>query len=211
MLGKSAYFFVVLWHGGSCQGMCGMILWVGKQNDSTTPQSINSMHWRPWFQRRRRSEFLGRIVTSMLSNGSIMFMLGTNWKTCCSMVSEQSCTIDHKMDQSMWQTIISIDLLHSSHMWIQTILSCGKHCQTMQVGTVSRLRFKMYIRWNIVHFRKPYICSNQLDVQETNFSFAQFNRIRNHCLGCRIEVGRKTRTWFMGSDRCSSSRKHVSD
>ena len=38
-------------------------------------------------------------------------------------------------------------------------------------------------------FGKPYVCSNQLDVQETNFSFAQFNRIRNHFLGRRIEVG----------------------
>ena len=26
-------------------------------------------------------------------------------------------------------------------------------------------------------------CSNKLDVQETSFSFAQFNRIRNHFLG----------------------------
>ena len=49
--------------------------------------------------------------------------------------------------------------------------------------TVSRLRFcrrswgfKIYIRWNIVHFWKSYVCSNQLDVQETNFSFAQLNR-----------------------------------
>ena len=33
--------------------MCGTILWVGKQNDSTTLQSINSMPWRPSFQRRR--------------------------------------------------------------------------------------------------------------------------------------------------------------
>ena len=28
---------------------------------------------------------------------------------------------------------------------------------------------------NIVHFWKSYICSNKLDVQETNFSFTQFN------------------------------------
>ena len=40
---------------------------------------------------------------------------------------------------------------------------------------------------------------------------AQFNRIRNHFLGRRIEVGRYTRTWFMGSDRRSSSRIHVSE
>ena len=44
----------------------------------------------------------------------------------------------------------------------------------MQAGIVSRLwfcrrswGFKIYIRWNIVHFRKPAVCSNQLDVQET--------------------------------------------
>ena len=24
-----------------------------------------------------------------------------------------------------------------------------------------------------MHFRKPYVCSNQLDVQETDFSFTQ--------------------------------------
>ena len=43
----------ILWHGRSCQEMCGTILWVGKQDDSTTLQGINSMHWWPLFQRRR--------------------------------------------------------------------------------------------------------------------------------------------------------------
>ena len=47
---------------------------------------------------------------------------------------------------------------------------------------------------NIVHFWKSYICSNQLDVQETNCRFAQLNRIRNHFFGCRIEVGWYSRT-----------------
>ena len=47
----------------------------------------------------------------------------------------------------------------------------GKHCQTIQIGIVSRLRFcrrscglKIYFWWNIVRFWKSYICSNQLDV-----------------------------------------------
>ena len=55
----------------------------------------------------------------------------------------------------------------------------------MQAGTVSRLGFcgeilrtHNLLRVLIVRFRKPYVCSNQMDVQETNFSFAQFNRIR---------------------------------
>ena len=150
--------------------MCGTILWVGEQDDPATLQSINSMHWRPSFQ-RRRIEIRGRIVKSMLPNCSEMLILGTSWTTGYSMVSEQTCTIDHKMDQSMWQTIISFDLSHSSHMWLRTLLSCGKHCQTMQIGTVSRVRFcrrcwglKIYIRWNIVHCWKSYVCSNQLDV-----------------------------------------------
>ena len=162
MLGKYENLFMVLWHGRSCQEMCGTILWVGKQDDSTTLQSINSMHCRPSLQ-RRRIEIRGRNVKSMLSKFSEMLIFGTYWKTWCSMVSEQTCTIDHKMDESLWRTIISFDLLHQSHMWLQTVLSCGKHCQTMQTGTVSRLRFckrswgfKIYVEhcafWEVIQF-----------------------------------------------------------
>ena len=79
------------------------------------------------------------------------------------------CTIDHKMYQNLWQTIISFGLSHSSYMWIQAVLPCGKHCPTMQIGTVSRLRFcrrswgfEIYIRWNIVQYWKSFICSDGL-------------------------------------------------
>ena len=34
----SSNLFMVLWHGGSCKEMCGTILWVGEQDDPTTPQ-----------------------------------------------------------------------------------------------------------------------------------------------------------------------------
>ena len=44
-----------------------------------------------------------------------------------------------------------------------------------------------------------------------NFSFAQVNRIKNHCFGRRIEVGRYTRVWLMGFGRRSSSREPVSE
>ena len=54
-----------------------------------------------------------------------MFILGTNWKTWYSLVCEWTCTVHHKMDQSLWQTSESIDFLHPSHMWIQTALPCG--------------------------------------------------------------------------------------
>ena len=156
--------------------MCGTILWVGEQDDSNTLQSINSIHWCPWFQ-RRRIEIRGRFVKCMHSNCSEMLKLGTCWKTRYSMVSERTCTIDHKMEQNLWQTIISFDLLHPSHMWSQTILSCGKHCQTIQIGTVSRLRFcrrswgfKIYIRWNIVHTFVPisWMCKKQTSVSHNS-------------------------------------------
>ena len=80
--------------------MCRKILRVGEQDDSTTLQSINSMHWRPSFQ-IRRIEIRGRIAKSMLSICSEMLVLGTQWTTRYSMVSEQTCTIDHKIVQSL--------------------------------------------------------------------------------------------------------------
>ena len=44
------------------------------------------------------------------------------------------------------------------------------------------LRMQNLLRVELVRFWKSYICSDLLDVLETNFSFAQFNRIRNHFL-----------------------------
>ena len=75
ILGKSENLFVVLRNWRSCQEMCGTIFWVGKQDDSTTLQSINSMHWWPSFQ-RRRNEIRWRIFKSMLSQCSEMLILG---------------------------------------------------------------------------------------------------------------------------------------
>ena len=94
MLGQSSNFFMLLRHGNSCQEMCGTILCVGKQDDSTTIQSINSLHWRPSLQ-RRRNEICWRIVTCMLTNCSKMSIFGTFLTTRYSMVSEQTWTINH--------------------------------------------------------------------------------------------------------------------
>ena len=87
MLGKSVYFFVVLWHGRSCQELCGTIMWVGKQDDTTTLQSINSLHRWPPLQ-RRRNEICWRIVTCMLSKLFWNAYTCTNWTTWYSMVSK---------------------------------------------------------------------------------------------------------------------------
>ena len=75
-----------------------------------------------------------------------------------------------------------------------------KHSTTMQTRIVSRLwfcrrpwRFKIKIRRNIVHFRKSYICSHKLDVQETDFSFSHFYRSWDHFSRCRFTDGREYR------------------
>ena len=70
---------------------------------------------------------VGELSKYMLSSCCEILILDTYWTTWYSMLWEQTCTIDYKMDQSLRQTPESIDILHSSHMWIQNILSCGKN------------------------------------------------------------------------------------
>ena len=59
-------------------------------------------------------------------------------------------------------------------------------------------------------FWKSYVCSNELDVSETNNSFAQFNRIRNHLFGRWIEIRRTACSRVVGFD-CFCFGKHDSD
>ena len=61
-----------------------------------------------------------------------------------------------------------------------------------------------------MRFWKSYICSNKLDVEETNLCFKQFNRIRNHLFGHWIEIGWVACSGIMGSN-CFCLCKRVSD
>ena len=57
---KLSCFFMVLWHGWSCKEMCGTILWVSQQDDSTTLQNIHSMHrWPPLFKKEEELKSVG--------------------------------------------------------------------------------------------------------------------------------------------------------
>ena len=54
------------------------------------------------------------------------------------MVSEQTCTIDYEMDQSCDKSLNRlISYIHHTCEYKQYCY-VGKHCQTMQAGTVSR-------------------------------------------------------------------------
>ena len=191
MIGKSVYFFVVLWHGRPCQEMCGTILWVGKQDDSTTLQSIISVHWRPSFQ-RRRVEIRGRIVKSMLSISSEMLRLGTYWR---DLIFYGLWTNLH--DQSQKKTKACDKRLSRLFSYIHHTCDYKQYCHVGNTAKQCRLGlfqdsdfagdledFKIYIRWNIMRFWKSYICSNQLDVN--NFFWCRFTHgrySRSHSLG----------------------------
>ena len=98
-----------------------------------------------------------------------------------------------------------ISYIHSWDMWIQTILSCGKYSTSMQIRIVSRFwfrrrpwRLKINIRWTLVHFRKSHVCSNKLDVQETDFSFTRLYRSWSNFSRCRFTHGRNSSSWSLG-------------
>ena len=88
-----------------------IVSWQTRRLNNSTMYQHQALIWWPSLQRRK---------IEIRKNWLKMLILGTYWKTRYSVVSEQTCTIDHKMDQSVWQTIKSIDFIHSSHMWIQT-------------------------------------------------------------------------------------------
>ena len=110
-----------------------------------------------------------------------------------------------KWTRQLLTELFSFDLLHSSHMWIQTMLSCVKYSTTMQIKIVSRFRlcrklgrFKINIRWTFVHFWKSNICTNKLDVQETDCGLTQLNRSRAKISWCRFTHGWNTCSWCLG-------------
>ena len=78
------------------------------------------------------------------------------------------------MDTSLWQTIGTINFLHSSHKWLPPILSCGQCGPTLSM----RGYFKIQILQEILKTQNqhraefcafseaPNICTHQLDVRK---------------------------------------------
>ena len=153
--------------------------------------------WMIIISRKRNFESVGEFFKSMLTNCLDMLVPGTTWTTWHLVVSEEVCKISYKNglrhasnEKQCWY------FLCSSHEWRSSILSWGKHGTALQIGFVPRLR----LRWrpggleinlgaSLLYLRKPNICRHQLDVQETNVSIPQFNRVWNHFVGCWIAHG----------------------
>ena len=108
----------------------------------------------------------------------------------------------------------TLQSIYSMHRWPPLQRRRNEICWRIVTCVLSNCsefvtRFSPFCDWSCKFFHWQILGSHTFVpiswmCEETNFSFAQFNRIRNHFLGRSIKVGRKTRTWFMGSVRCSS-------
>ena len=194
---KSSFFFMVLWHGWSCEEVCGTILRVSKQDDSLTLQSIYSMHRWPPLQRRRRDKICWRIVKHLLSNCSEMLIFGTYWRF-------DILWSVNKLARSITKWTEAYDKrLHRLISYIHHTCEYKQYCHVGNTAKQCRLGpFQDSDFAGDLEDSKPtsggtlcvfgshtYVCSNKLDVQETNISFSQFNRIWNHLSGHGTETG----------------------
>ena len=121
---KIFVFLTVLWHGLSCKEMCGTLMWVDKQDDTTTLQSIYSMHRWPPLQ-RRRNEICWIIATCMLSNCSEILIFGKNLTSSYFYGQWINLNDQSKMDPGLWQTpesITNVISLKRRSMWWKTLI-----------------------------------------------------------------------------------------
>ena len=119
MIGNFSYFFVVLRYGGSCQEMCGTILWAdetGRLNNSTkyllhASMTITSKrkNWNPWenCQKHALKLFWNALYWARIGRPDILW-----W------VNKLARSIP-EMDQSLWQ-----------NAWIDWYLTSITHVNT---------------------------------------------------------------------------------
>ena len=187
---RSKHFLMVLWDGRSCKEMRGEILRTGKQNNSTAIQSRNTIQCKEE-EEVRRLENCQKFAHRLFSNDCI-------WPVLVDLIFCGPWCY-YYMDQSLWKTLSNIGFIHSSHMRIQTLLSCGKYTTTMQIRIVSGLGLcrRSWRLKDSVHFRKSHVRSHKLDVQETNFTFTHFYRSWNNFSLCRFTHGWYPSSWCL--------------
>ena len=190
IVGKSVYLFVVLWHGGSCWVVWGSDI-VSKQtkrlNNSTKYQlhalmtiTSKKKSWNPWENCQK-------------------YALKLFWNACTWHVLEDS------IFNGQWTNLhdrFRNGPKLATNDWIVWYLTSITHvsknnnvmCETLQNNAdwdcsqnsdfTEDLEDSKFTSGGILLFFGSHtfvpICSNQLDVQETNFSFLQFNRIKSN-------------------------------
>ena len=98
--------------------------WPADTGHGQPTRAVSSQPWPhgPWPAHTGRGQPTRAVASPHWAVASPHGPWPAHMGTWYSVVNEQTCTIDHKMDHSMWQTPESIDILHSSHMWLQIIL-----------------------------------------------------------------------------------------
>ena len=117
-------------HSKKCvERYCELANKTTQQLHKVSTPCIHGLHFK-----EEEMKSVGELSQGFLSLRSDMQKLGTYWKTWYSMVSE-TCTIDYKVDQSLWQTSESIDILHfithvntNSIMWVILQNNAGWDC-----------------------------------------------------------------------------------
>ena len=103
---------------------------------------------------------------------------------------------------------------NAQHVWSHTLfiqVHTEQYCHVGKIAQQCRLGLfvdsvfagdledsKINIRWTLVHIRKSHVRANKLDVQETDFSFTQFNRSWNYSPRCRFTHGWNPSSWSLG-------------
>ena len=209
----SSYFFMVFWHGWSCKEVCGAILWVCKTTQQLFEYLLHAsmtttLKKKKWNLLENLSHVCSRIVLKCL------YLARFGRSDVLSSVNKFARSITEWTEACDKRQNRLISYIHHTCEYKQ-------HCHVgntvkLQTAIVSRLwvrgrswRFEIHFWRNIVRFWKSYICSNKLDVQETNCCFSQFNRIWNHLFGHRTEIGWFARSGTMGS-YCFCSWKYFS-
>ena len=107
---------MVLRHGRTCSKMRWNVLWTRKQKDRTVVQ-VSTPCLDDHNFKKEELEAVGKLsnVFSQIVLSDLTFL----WSVI------KTCSSSHNMDKSLWQTLGEFDLFHSSHKWLQTVLSCG--------------------------------------------------------------------------------------
>ena len=155
-----SYSIMVLWYGKFMQR--SVVERYCELANKTTQQLCKvstPLHRWPSFQ-RGRIEICWRIVTSMLPGCPELLLLGTCWTTWCSVVSEQTCTIDHEInpklftsDYVVWSlTFITHVNTNCIVMWETLPHIAGWDCFKTPILQEIFWIQKIYIRWNTCAF-----------------------------------------------------------
>ena len=117
---------MVLWHGRSCKEMRGKILRTGSQNNSTV--SYTKVATPCLDDHQKKEEEMGSVwelskVCSQIVLKCLYLARIGRPDILWSVNKLPRCS--SKMDSKLWQTFCAFDLLHSSYMWLQTVLLCG--------------------------------------------------------------------------------------